>query len=185
MRLFCSQSPERCELNPKPAGELACVILSFSRTARTSMLEGTCCFVRLRCRSRSRCAGSRSMRTGQIRSSRRLKASTNTPEAGKLSNGRLLHDIKDVPQPYIADDIRADEDGNIWTAGGWSPNHAMNGVLVFAPDGTPLSARSWCRKSPRISASTATTTTGCSSAPAHRSMQWTWAHVALSCNASN
>ena len=31
------------------------------------------------------------MCTGQIRSSRRLKASTNTPEAGKLSNGRLLH----------------------------------------------------------------------------------------------
>jgi sugar lactone lactonase YvrE len=74
------------------------------------------------------------MCTGQIRSSRRLKASTNTPEAGKLSNGRLLHDFKDVPQPYIADDIRADEDGNIWAAGGWSPNHAMNGVRVFAPD---------------------------------------------------
>jgi two-component system phosphate regulon response regulator PhoB len=53
---------------------------------------------------------------------------------GKLSNGRLLHDFKDVPQPYIADDIRADEDGNIWAAGGWSPNHAMNGVRVFAPD---------------------------------------------------
>ncbi len=59
---------------------------------------------------------------------------------GKLSNGRLLHDFKDVPQPYIADDIRVDEDGNIWAAGGWSPNHAMNGVRVFAPDGTPLGA---------------------------------------------
>ena len=59
---------------------------------------------------------------------------------GKLSNGRLLHDFKDVPQPYIADDIRADEDGNIWAAGGWSPNHALNGVRVFAPDGTPLGA---------------------------------------------
>ncbi len=61
-------------------------------------------------------------------------------ENGKLSNGRLLHDFKDVPQPYIADDIRVDEDGNIWAAGGWSPNHAMNGVRVFAPDGTPLGA---------------------------------------------
>ena len=39
------------------------------------------------------------MHPGLIRSSRRLKASTNTPEAGKLSSGRLLHDFKDVPQP--------------------------------------------------------------------------------------
>ena len=60
--------------------------------------------------------------------------------SGNLSNGRLFHDFKDVEQPYIADDIRADEDGNIWAAGGWSPNHAMNGVRVFAPDGTPLGA---------------------------------------------
>jgi len=29
-----------------------------------------------------------------------------------------LHDFKDVPQPYIADDVRADEDGNIWATGG-------------------------------------------------------------------
>jgi gluconolactonase len=58
----------------------------------------------------------------------------------KLSNDRVFHDFKDVPQPYIADDIRADEDGNIWAAGGWSPNHAMNGVRVYAPDGTPLGA---------------------------------------------
>jgi len=61
-------------------------------------------------------------------------------ENGKLSNGRLMHDFKDVQQPYIADDIRSDEDGNIWAAGGWSPNHAMNGVRVFAPDGTALGA---------------------------------------------
>ena len=60
-------------------------------------------------------------------------------ENGKLSNGRLLHDFRDGPQPYIADDIRVDEDGNIWAAGR-SPNHAMNGVRVFAPDGTPLGA---------------------------------------------
>ena len=59
---------------------------------------------------------------------------------GKLSNGRMFHDFKDVPSPYIADDIRCDEDGNVWAAGGWSPNHAMNGVRVFAPDGTPLGA---------------------------------------------
>lgn len=59
---------------------------------------------------------------------------------GKLSNDKVFHDFADVQQPYIADDIRADEDGNIWAAGGWSPNHAMNGVRVFAPDGTPLGA---------------------------------------------
>ena len=39
------------------------------------------------------------MHPGRSRFNRRLKASTNTPEAGKLSNGRLLHDFKDVPQP--------------------------------------------------------------------------------------
>jgi len=59
---------------------------------------------------------------------------------GKLSNDRMFHDFKDVPHPYIADDIRVDEDGNLWAAGGWSPNHAMNGVRVFAPDGTPIGA---------------------------------------------
>ena len=59
---------------------------------------------------------------------------------GKLSNDRIFHDFADVPQPYIADDIRVDEDGNVWAAGGWSPNHAMNGVRVFAPDGTPIGA---------------------------------------------
>lgn len=58
----------------------------------------------------------------------------------KLSNDRIFHDFKSVDQPYIADDIRVDEDGNIWAAGGWSPNHALNGVRVFAPDGTPLGA---------------------------------------------
>ena len=35
---------------------------------------------------------------------------------------------------------------NIWAAGGWSPNHAMNGVRVFAPDGTPAWRDRGCRK---------------------------------------
>jgi gluconolactonase len=61
-------------------------------------------------------------------------------EDGKLSNDRIFHDFKDVPEPYIADDIRVDEDGNVWAAGGWSPNHNFNGVRVFAPDGTPIGA---------------------------------------------
>ncbi len=61
-------------------------------------------------------------------------------DEGTLSNDRIFHDFSDVPPPYIADDIRADEDGNIWAAGGWSPNHNMNGVRVFAPDGTPIGA---------------------------------------------
>jgi sugar lactone lactonase YvrE len=60
----------------------------------------------------------------------------------------------------------------------------MNGVRVFAPDGTPLGAI----VVPEVAANL------CFgghhhnrlfTAPAHRSMQWTWAHVALSCNASN
>ena len=59
---------------------------------------------------------------------------------GKLGNDRIFHDFANVAAPYIADDIRVDEDGNVWAAGGWSPNHAMNGVRVFAPDGTPIGA---------------------------------------------
>jgi len=55
-------------------------------------------------------------------------------EDNKLTNGRLFHDYKGVG---LSDDIRSDEDGNIWSAGGWAgPN--FNGVSVYAPDGTPL-----------------------------------------------
>jgi hypothetical protein len=42
------------------------------------------------------------------------------------------------PAAGIADDIRVDEDGNLWCAGGWGPDKNFNGVSVFAPDGTPI-----------------------------------------------
>jgi gluconolactonase len=56
---------------------------------------------------------------------------------GKLTHARVLHDFADT-HGGIADDIRVDEAGNLWCAGGWSPNRNFNGVSVFAPDGTPI-----------------------------------------------
>jgi len=58
-------------------------------------------------------------------------------EDGKLSNDRVFYDFKDTGT-YIADDMRVDEDGNLWCAGGWASNKNLNGVSVFAPDGTPI-----------------------------------------------
>jgi gluconolactonase len=52
----------------------------------------------------------------------------------KLTNGRMFHDFKGNG---LSDDIRADEDGNIWSAGGWA-SLSFNGVSVYAPDGTPI-----------------------------------------------
>jgi gluconolactonase len=56
---------------------------------------------------------------------------------GKLTNGHVFHDFADT-HGGIADDIRVDEDGNLWCAGGWAPDKNFNGVSVFAPDGTPI-----------------------------------------------
>jgi len=53
---------------------------------------------------------------------------------GKLINGKLFHDFSDS-QGGITDDIRCDEDGNVWGAGGWAPNPLFNGVAVLAPNG--------------------------------------------------
>jgi gluconolactonase len=58
-------------------------------------------------------------------------------ESGKLSNDRVFHDFKDTGTG-IADDMRVDEDGNLWCAGGWSSDKNFNGVSVLAPDGTPI-----------------------------------------------
>jgi gluconolactonase len=55
-------------------------------------------------------------------------------EDNKLTNGRAFHDYKGIG---LSDDIRSDEDGNIWSAGGWGPAN-FNGVAVYAPDGTPI-----------------------------------------------
>jgi gluconolactonase len=61
----------------------------------------------------------------------------NLGDDGKLSNGKVFHDFADT-HGSIADDIRVDEDGNLWCAGGWGLNKNFNGVSVLAPDGTPI-----------------------------------------------
>jgi gluconolactonase len=55
-------------------------------------------------------------------------------EDGKLTNEKLFHDFSDT-KGGLADDIRCDEDGNIWSAGGWSANPLFNGVTVLATNG--------------------------------------------------
>lgn len=39
-------------------------------------------------------------------------------DEGKLTNDRIFHDF-DGHGTYLADDMRVDEDGNPWCAGGW------------------------------------------------------------------
>jgi gluconolactonase len=58
-------------------------------------------------------------------------------DGGKLANRHVFHDFADT-HGGIGDDIRVDEDGNLWCAGGWSRDKNFNGVSVFAPDGTPM-----------------------------------------------
>lgn len=59
-------------------------------------------------------------------------------EDNKLTNGQVFHDLKDMPGA-IADDIRVDAAGNLWSAGGWAEEDKnYNGVSVYAPDGTPI-----------------------------------------------
>jgi gluconolactonase len=58
-------------------------------------------------------------------------------ENNKLTHDRVFHDFKDTGT-FIADDMRADEDGNIWCAGGWASNKDYNGVTCLAPDGTDI-----------------------------------------------
>ena len=55
-------------------------------------------------------------------------------EEGKLTNGKLFHDFSDT-KGGLSDDIRCDESGNIWSAGGWAADPLFNGVAVLAPDG--------------------------------------------------
>jgi gluconolactonase len=53
---------------------------------------------------------------------------------GKLINSKVFHDFSDT-KGGLSDDIRCDEDGNIWSAGGWAPDPMFNGVAVLAPNG--------------------------------------------------
>ena len=54
----------------------------------------------------------------------------------KLTNGRVFHEYPEGGG--LSDDIRCDEDGNIWSAGAWATNPNFSGVSVYAPDGTPI-----------------------------------------------
>lgn len=51
----------------------------------------------------------------------------------RLENGREFADMK----PGIADGMRIDEDGNLWTSAGWG-GADFNGVRCYAPDGVLL-----------------------------------------------
>ena len=51
----------------------------------------------------------------------------------KLANGRLFVDAGPDGAP---DGFRCDQDGNLWA--GWGMGKDLNGVRVFAPDGTPI-----------------------------------------------
>lgn len=54
-------------------------------------------------------------------------------EQGRLHNDRLFHtpDVNGAP-----DGFRCDVDGNLWA--GWGMGDGLDGVRVFAPDGTPI-----------------------------------------------
>lgn len=52
---------------------------------------------------------------------------------GTLAHGRTFVDAGDQGLP---DGIRCDTDGNVWA--GWGSGPALNGVMVFAPDGAPI-----------------------------------------------
>ncbi|MNR23867.1 Gluconolactonase precursor [compost metagenome] len=54
-------------------------------------------------------------------------------EDGTLAHGRTFVDAGDQGLP---DGIRCDTDGNVWA--GWGSGPALNGVMVFAPDGAPI-----------------------------------------------
>jgi gluconolactonase len=55
-------------------------------------------------------------------------------EAGRrLANGRVFVDAGEHGAP---DGFRCDTDGNLWA--GWGTGPGLNGVMVFAPDGTAI-----------------------------------------------
>ncbi len=51
-------------------------------------------------------------------------------DAARLANGRVFCDMG----PALADGLRCDVDGNIWSSAGWA-GEGHDGVHVFAPDG--------------------------------------------------
>ncbi|HZU38796.1 MAG TPA: SMP-30/gluconolactonase/LRE family protein, partial [Gemmataceae bacterium] len=58
-------------------------------------------------------------------------------DSQKLKNGREFINMEFHGKAGLADGIRADVDGNIWTGAGWV-GAGYDGVHVFAPDGTRI-----------------------------------------------
>lgn len=55
----------------------------------------------------------------------------------KLANGKNFCSMKLNGKEGIADGIRCDVDGNIWSSSGWAGEN-YDGVIVFAPNGEPI-----------------------------------------------
>ena len=65
---------------------------------------------------------------------RKIRAYDMTGGGGKIVNGRIFIDAGPGGTP---DGMRSDIDGNLWC--GWGMGSAeLDGVLIFAPDGTPI-----------------------------------------------
>ena len=75
--------------------------------------------------------GSTSSSRGRSRSARSA-CSTSPATARSSTNGRDFADVGDG----TPDGFRCDVDGNLWC--GWGMSEALNGVAVFAPDGTMI-----------------------------------------------
>ncbi|MCY1216841.1 Gluconolactonase [compost metagenome] len=57
----------------------------------------------------------------------------------EVRDGRTLAQARtfvDAGEQGIPDGMRCDTEGNVWA--GWGPGPALNGVMVFAPDGVPI-----------------------------------------------
>jgi gluconolactonase len=55
----------------------------------------------------------------------------------QLVNGRQFTDMRVDGVAVGPDGLRVDVDGNVWAAAGWA-GPGFDGVLIFAPDGTPI-----------------------------------------------
>ncbi len=58
-------------------------------------------------------------------------------DGARLKNPRTFADMELDGRSGVADGIRADEDGNIWSSAGWVGD-GYDGVHVFAPDGARI-----------------------------------------------
>lgn len=58
-------------------------------------------------------------------------------DGARLNNPRTFADMELDGRSGVADGIRADEDGNIWSSAGWV-GEGYDGVHIFAPDGARI-----------------------------------------------